>query len=69
MTSILEKCQKQKTISTHLVAKEIKQLLDRYHHLEAKHKELQHYSNKHNQMMQSEIKKLKAANKKLREQA
>lgn len=66
MNSFLQKCQTQKTISAHLVLDEIQKMQQRYDQLEQKHKELQHYSNKHQQLMQSEIKRLKGINEKLR---
>ena len=65
MNAFLQKCTKQKTIFAHLVLAEIENMQQRYEQLETKHKELQHYSNKHRQLMMSEIKRLKAVNKKL----
>ncbi len=67
LKKIVEKCKRQKSISTHLVLQALQNQQDKYQQLEQKHKELQHYSNKHQQLMKSEIKRLKAINQKLRE--
>ena len=66
LKKIIEKCKRQKSISTHLVLQVLQDQQDKYKQLEQKHKELQHYSNKHQQTMKSEIQRLKALNKKLR---
>ena len=62
---IIEKCKRQKTISTHLVLQTLNDLVEEHERLERKYKELQHYSNKHQQFTKSEIKKLKAKIKSL----
>lgn len=67
LKKIIEKCKRQKTISTHLVLQALNELEKEHEQLQKKHKELQHYSNKHQQIMKSEIKRLKATNKNLRE--
>lgn len=67
MSRFLDKCRKQKTVSAHLVVSELEKEIQRFNDLEKKYKELQHYSNKHQQLMKTEIKKLKAINQKLRE--
>lgn len=69
MSKFLNKCRNQKTVSAHLVVDELEKQLQRYEELVKKHKELQHYSNKHKQLMQSEIKRLKDANQKVKENA
>lgn len=66
MKAFLQKCQTQKTISAHLVLNEIQKMQKYYDELEQKYRELQHYSNKHQQSMQTEIKKIKGINEKLR---
>lgn len=68
LKSIIEKCKKQKTISTHLIVQDLIDFEQDYKQLQQKHKELQHYSNKHQQLMKMELKRLKAMNQKLREQ-
>lgn len=68
MEKFLEKCRSQKTISAHLVVRELEKEQKRFDDLEKKYKDLQHYSNKHKQLMQTEIKRLKAINQKLRGQ-
>ncbi|MER2058014.1 MAG: hypothetical protein ABTA16_04270 [Niallia sp.] len=64
---IMEKCKKQKTISTHLVLATIESMHNELAELHEKHKDLQHYSNKHQQLMKTEIQQLKEKNRKLRE--
>lgn len=66
MKRFLDKCRKQKSVSAHLVVQALETEQQRYQELEKKYKELQHYSNKHQQLIKTEIKRLKAMNQKLR---
>lgn len=67
MNRFLGKCRNQKSVSAHLVVHTFETEQQRYQELEKKYKEVQHYSNKHQQLMKTEIKRLKAINQKLRE--
>lgn len=67
LKNIVEKCKRQKTISTQLVLQALNESEKEHKQLKKKHQELQHYANKHQQLMKSEIQRLKAMNKKLRE--
>ena len=65
ISEVADKCHS-KTIATHLVLPAIMKQDQQYVELLKKHKDLQHYSNKHQQLMKSEIKRLKEINAKLR---
>lgn len=65
--TLIEKCKKQKTISTHLVLAPLEHLQTELDKAREERKQSQERYNKHQQLMKTEIQQLKEKNRKLRE--